>query len=121
MNIVKKYFLYFLLGPIIVIYAFQEVYKQKGLASYYSNKFEGRRTSSGAIFRQDSLTCAHKSLKFGTLLKVTNLRNDSTIVVKVNDRLSQKSRHIIDLTLSAAQKLNFVRQGIVQVEIEKIN
>ena len=94
---------------------------QTGKASYYHNKFEGQRTSSGEVFRQDSLTAAHKSLPFGTLLRVKNLKNDSIVIVKVNDRLSQKSGHVIDLSLKAAQQLNFVQNGITTVTIEKIN
>lgn len=94
---------------------------QTGKASYYHNKFEGKRTSSGEVFRQDSLTAAHKSLPFGTLLRVKNLKNDSIVIVKVNDRLSQKSGHVIDLSLKAAQQLNFVQNGITTVTIEKIN
>lgn len=94
---------------------------QQGNASYYANKFEGRKTSSGEIFRQDSLTAAHKTLPFGTLLKVTNLRNDSTVIVKVNDRLGKSSSHLIDLSLKAAQKLNFVSNGITKVKLEKID
>lgn len=94
---------------------------QTGKASFYHNKFEGKRTSSGEVFRQDSLTAAHKNLPFGTLLRVKNVKNDSVVIVKVNDRLSQKSGHIIDLSLKAAQKLNFVQHGITTVTIEKIN
>jgi rare lipoprotein A len=93
---------------------------EKGKASYYSSKFEGRRTASGEVFKQDSLTAAHKTLPFGTRIKVTNLNNDSTVIVKVNDRLSKSSAHIIDLSLKAAKQLNFVRQGITTVTIEKI-
>jgi rare lipoprotein A len=93
---------------------------QKGKASYYASKFEGRRTASGDIFRQDSLTAAHKTLPFGTRLKVTNLNNDSTVIVKVNDRLSKSSGNVIDLSLKAAKQLNFVRQGITTVTLEKI-
>lgn len=94
---------------------------EKGKASYYSSKFEGRRTASGEVFRQDSLTAAHKTLPFGTKLLVKNSNNDSTVVVKVNDRLSKSSSHVIDLSLKAAKKLNFVRQGITTVTLEKIN
>lgn len=94
---------------------------EKGKASYYSSKFEGRRTASGEVFRQDSLTAAHKKLPFGTLVLVHNLKNDSTVVVRINDRLSQKSGHIIDLSLKAAKQLNFVRDGIANVTLEKIN
>jgi rare lipoprotein A len=93
---------------------------EQGNASYYSSKFEGRRTSSGDIFRQDSLTAAHKTLPFGTRVIVRNLSNDSSVIVKINDRMSKSSPHIIDLSLKAAKKLNFVRQGITSVTIEKI-
>jgi rare lipoprotein A len=91
---------------------------EKGKASYYSSKFEGKKTSSGEIFHQDSLTAAHKKLPFGTKVLVRNLKNDSTIIVRINDRLSQKSSHLIDLTLKAAKRLNFVKDGITSVSIE---
>ena len=94
---------------------------EKGKASYYSSKFEGKKTSSGETFRQDSLTAAHKTLPFGTKVKVTNLRNDSTVVLRINDRLSKNSGHCIDVTLRAAKKLNFVRDGITSVTVEKLN
>jgi rare lipoprotein A len=93
---------------------------ERGNASYYSSKFEGRKTSSGEIFRQDSLTAAHKTLPFGIWIKVTNLRNDSTVILRVNDRLSKSSGHCVDVTLRAAKKLNFVRDGITPVTIEKL-
>ncbi len=96
----------------------KDVY-QTGTASYYANKFEGRKTASGEIFRQDSLTAAHKSLPFGTMLRVTNLSNDSVVVVKVNDRIGNSSR-VIDLSLKAAQHLNFVNEGLTKVTLEKI-
>ena len=95
-----------------------EVY-QTGTASFYANKFEGRKTASGEIFRQDSLTAAHKSLPFGTMLKVTNISNDSVVIVKVNDRIGNSSR-VIDLSLKAAQQLNFVNKGLTKVTLEKI-
>lgn len=94
---------------------------EKGKASYYASKFEGRRTASGEVFRQDSLTAAHKTLPFGTFVKVTNTKNDSTVIVKINDRLGKSSSHSIDLSLRAAKQLNFVRQGITTVTIEKLN
>jgi rare lipoprotein A len=93
---------------------------EKGRASYYSSKFEGKKTSNGEIFRQDSLTAAHKTLPFGTKVKVTNLKNDSIVIVRINDRLSKNSGHCIDVTLRAAKKLNFVRDGIATVTVEKI-
>ena len=85
------------------------VNKSTGTASFYAKKFNGRKTSSGEKFSSDSLTAAHKKFKFGTYVLVRNLKNDSTVVVKINDRLPQKSKRSIDLTLRAAKQLNFMR------------
>lgn len=95
-------------------------YTQTGKASYYANKFNGRRTSSGEIFKQDLMTAAHKTLKFGTMVKVTNLANDSTVILKINDRLSQGSSSLIDVTLKAAKQLNFVQNGRAKVKVEAL-
>jgi rare lipoprotein A len=89
-----------------------------GTASFYANKFEGRKTSSDERFCQDSLTCAHKYLPFGSYIKVTNLSNDSVVVVKVNDRLPKSSKRCVDLTRSAAKQLNFIAKGLTKVRIE---
>lgn len=88
-----------------------------GTASFYAKKFNGRRTTSGAIFHNDSLTGAHKKLKFGTYVRVRNLKNDSTVIVKITDRLPQKSKRTIDLTWRAAKQLNFIQSGLTKVEI----
>lgn len=91
--------------------------RSTGTASFYAKKFNGRKTSSGEKFNSDSLTAAHKKLKFGTYVLVRNLKNDSTVIVKINDRLPQKSKRSIDLTLRAAKQLNFVKSGLTKVEI----
>ncbi len=91
---------------------------EKGSASYYSSSMNGRKTSSGEVFNNNLLTAAHKSMTLGTMVKVTNLKNDSTVILKVNDRLSKSSSHVIDVTLAAAKKLNFVRNGIATVSVE---
>lgn len=91
----------------------------KGIASYYAQKFEGRRCASGEIFRHDSLTCAHKTLPFGTLLKICNSKN-KCVVVKVNDRLPKKSKRSVDLTMRAAKELNLYYAGLMKVTIEVI-
>ncbi|MBL7910314.1 MAG: septal ring lytic transglycosylase RlpA family protein [Bacteroidia bacterium] len=91
---------------------------ETGTASFYAKKFEGRKCSSGQRFRHDSLTAAHKSLKFGTKVKVTNLKNDSVVIVTVNDRLPRSSRRKIDVTMRAAKQLNFVKSGLTKVRIE---
>jgi len=90
-----------------------------GLASYYANKFEGRRCSSGEIFRHDKLTCAHKTLPFGTMLKVCNSKN-KCVTVKVNDRLPKHSKRSVDLTLRAAREIDLYYAGVMKVTIEVI-
>lgn len=104
----------------MAIYAQVSVTSASGTASYYAAKFEGRRCSSGEVFRQDSLTAAHKTLPFGTMVKVTNLKNDSVVLVRINDRLPKSSKRVIDLTRRAANQLNFIQQGITKVELEVI-
>jgi len=95
----------------------QDTGKQKGTASFYASKFNNRKTTSGEKFHNNNLTAAHKSLKFGTYVKVRNLKNDSTVVVRINDRLPQKSKRTIDLTQRAAKQLNFMKAGLTKVEI----
>jgi rare lipoprotein A len=91
---------------------------ESGKASYYHNKFDGHGTSNGEVFRQKKFTCAHKSLPFGTWLKVTCTKNDSVVYVRVNDRLPKSSKRCIDLSLCAAEQLNFVRSGLTQVTMD---
>ncbi|MES2132811.1 MAG: septal ring lytic transglycosylase RlpA family protein [Bacteroidota bacterium] len=94
-----------------------KINKTKGTASFYAKKFNGRKTTSGQKFSNDSLTAAHKKLKFGTYVMVRNLKNDSTVIVRINDRLPQNSKRSIDLTQRAAKQLNFIRSGLTKVEI----
>lgn len=106
----------------ISIYCVAQVgYTQKGMASYYHDKFHGRRTACGEKFNQNSLTAAHRKLLFNTLVKVTNLNNDKSIVVRINDRGPYKYEgRIIDLTLSAAKKIGVIKRGVVPVKIEVV-
>ncbi len=92
---------------------------QTGTASYYALKFNGRKTYSGEILHNDSLTAAHRTYPIGTLVKVTNLSNDSTIIVRINDRMGS-SPHIIDLTQGGAKRLNFLGKGIAKVKLEVV-
>ncbi|MGJ8661648.1 MAG: septal ring lytic transglycosylase RlpA family protein [Bacteroidota bacterium] len=97
----------------------QEPVVQTGMASFYANKFHNRPTSSGEKYDKNAFTAAHKTLAFGTILLVTNLKNDSTVLVKVNDRIGTNKR-IIDLSRAAAEQLNFIRNGVTKVQIETI-
>ncbi len=94
----------------------EEVY-QEGIASYYSSVFEGKTTSSGDIYSGNELTAAHKTLPFGTIVKVRNLKNNRQVLVKINDRGPSKANRIIDLSYKAAEILDMIRDGIVRVEI----
>lgn len=91
---------------------------QTGQASYYADRFEGRRTASGEIFTQGKLTAAHLTLPFGTPVRVTNLGNGRVVVVRVNDRGPYVDGRIIDLSRRAAEELDFVRQGLAEVRLE---
>jgi len=90
---------------------------QHGKASYYSNKLQGHHTSDGGKYHRDSLTCAHLTYPFGTILKVRNPNNDKEVIVKVTDRGPHSRRLIIDLSYSAAQELDIIRAGVATVEI----
>ncbi len=93
----------------------------RGNASYYSNKMQGKRTASGERYHKDSLTCAHLTYPFGTMLKVRNLKNEKEVIVKVTDRGPHNRHLMIDLSYSAAQQLDMIRTGVVPVEITKID
>ena len=94
--------------------------QNKGKASYYGNKFHGRRTSDGSRYHKDSLTCAHRTLPFGTLLKVRNQKNGREVVVKVTDRGPFGPGRIVDLSMAAAREIGMVQQGVVPVEVTRV-
>ena len=89
-----------------------------GTASYYADKFVGRRTANGEIFSQQKLTAACNQVPLGTWLRVTNLRNGRSVLVRVNDRLHPRMKRVVDLTRAAALRLNFIRSGITRVRVE---
>lgn len=98
----------------------QSKYSEKGLASYYADRFDGRKTASGEIFRNTKMTAAHKKLPFGTMLKVTNLKNGKTVIVRVNDRGPYAHGRIIDLSKAAAGKIGMIEDGLAEVRIESV-
>ena len=93
---------------------------EAGKASFYHDKFNGRKTANGERFNQKALTCAHRTLPFGTKLKVTNLKNGKTVIVTVNDRGPFKKGRLIDMSKKAATELGFVRDGVTSVAIELV-
>ena len=90
---------------------------RKGIASYYADFYEGRTTANGEIYRQNKITAAHKTLPFGTKVKVTNLANNKTVVVRINDRGPYIKGRIIDLTKAAAKEIDMIGAGISKVKI----
>lgn len=93
---------------------------RRGKASFYSKRATGARSASGERIHHDSLTCAHRTYPFGTRLKVTNLRNGKSIIVRVTDRGPHTSGRIIDLSYGAARALGMLAQGIAMVEVERV-
>ena len=89
-----------------------------GLASFYAKKFHGRTTSNGATFSSIKMTAACNVIPMGSRVKVTNLRNGKSVVVVINDHLHRKTKRLIDLSKTAAQKLDFISYGITRVKVE---
>lgn len=94
---------------------------QTGKASFYADKFEGSSTASGEKYKHNKLTGAHKTLPFGTRVKVTNIANNKFVEVVINDRGPWVDNRIIDLSKSAAEKLEFLNQGIADVQLEVVD
>lgn len=95
--------------------------KQTGKASYYADSFEGSPTASGEKYRANKLTAAHKILPFGTVVRVTNLANNESVEVTINDRGPFVEGRVIDLSRAAAEKLKFFNQGLAEVSIEVVD
>ena len=97
------------------------IYKERGIASYYASKFHGRKTTSGDIFSQKKLTAAHKTLPFGTKVKVTNVKTGKWVILEINDRGPRSKKRIIDVSKRAAKHLGMLNGvGKVEVIVEEI-
>jgi rare lipoprotein A len=92
-----------------------------GIASYYGGKFQGRLTTSGEKFDQNELTAAHNRLPLGTWVRVTNLKNNRSVIVKITDRMHPKNKRLIDLSRRAAEKLGFIKSGLTKVKVEVLS
>lgn len=117
----RKNILIFLTNFLIInLIQSQEKFVQEGLASYYANKFEGRTTANGEKYEHDKLTGSHLTLPFGTMVKVTNLENNKSVIIRINDRGPFIKDRIIDVSKSAAELLDFIEAGLVNVKIEVV-
>ncbi len=92
--------------------------EQVGTASYYAHELHGGATASGEIYDEDELTGAHRELPFGTRVRVTNLENDNSVLLRINDRGPFVEGRIIDVSFEAARQLNFIEQGLTTVRVE---
>jgi rare lipoprotein A len=91
---------------------------ETGFASYYSDTFQGRRTASGERYNKNSLTAAHKRYPFGTRLRITNMKNNKSVIVRVNDRGPTRRGRIVDVSKRAAEILGFVKVCLAKVKVE---
>jgi rare lipoprotein A len=94
---------------------------QLGVASWYGRFFQGKTTASGQPFDEYAMTCAHRSLPLGSVLRVTNLRNHKSVVVLVNDRGPVPEDRVIDLSYAAASTLGFSQRGVARVKVELLS
>lgn len=90
---------------------------QTGMATWYGKRHQGKRTADGERFNRYAMTAAHSTLPFGSMVKVTNLANGRSVVVRVNDRTPASPNHVIDLTEEAAKQLGFARDGRTEVAL----
>lgn len=95
-------------------------FKQKGLGSYYADKFVGQATASGGTYRPNEMTAAHNTLPFGTLIRVTNTRNGKSVEVTVTDRGPHTKGYIVDVSRRAAVQLDIIKAGVVPVELSVV-
>jgi rare lipoprotein A len=93
----------------------------EGMASYYADKFIGRKTANGDIYSHNELTCAHRTLPFGTKLKVTNPANNVSLILTVNDRGPFTGNRVLDVSKSAAQLLGMISKGVIRLKVEIID
>src|SRR5579859_1084525 len=91
---------------------------QYGVASWYSNKFEGRKTYTDEIFSQKKLTAASNTVPMHTWVRVTNMRNHRSVIVRINDKMHPKNKRLIDLTHAAASRLGYAGAGLARVKVE---
>ena len=96
-------------------------YDETGTASYYGARHHGKKTASGEPFNQNALTAAHRRLPFGTQVKVTNLDNDKSVVVRINDRGPHTRGRLIDLSRKAAEQLGMIGSGTARVRVQALS
>ena len=109
-----------LMGQVAFFTSEASAFNQTGMGSYYGPEFHGKRTASGERFNQNGMTAAHKTLAFGSRLRVTNVSNGKSVVVRVNDRGPFIRGRIVDVSTIAARQLGMVGRGVARVRIQKL-
>jgi rare lipoprotein A len=89
-----------------------------GMASWYHDKFHGRKTANGDVFSQKKFTCASNQYPLGTWLKITNTRNGKSVLVRVNDRMNVRMKRVVDLSRAAANQIGMEKAGVGQVKVQ---
>ncbi len=118
MYMTKRVLFFVLLSVLFFFLASFAAAVETGGASWYGGKFQGRRTANGEIFDTNKFTAAHKTLPFNTIVEVTNLNNNKTVLVRINDRGPFVEGRIIDLSRAAAEKIGLVGKGVTRVEVK---
>jgi rare lipoprotein A len=93
---------------------------EEGIANFYSDRFQGKKTASGQIYDKNALTASHKKHPFGTKVKVTNIESGKDVVVTVTDRMGRKNPAVIDVTRRAADELGFTKAGKARVKLDVV-
>lgn len=96
----------------------QALFSATGEASFYSNKFNGRKTANGEKFSNNDLTAAHIDFPFNTIVRVTNLSNQKFVIVRINDRTPSRNKRLIDLSRRAASTLGMISNGVITVQVD---
>ncbi len=112
---------YMLDGKKYKVLPFSSGYKKRGIASWYGIDFHGKKTSNGEIYNMHGMTAAHKTLPIPSYVKVTNLKNGRSVILRINDRGPYYADRIIDLSYAAAHQLGVHKPGTEKVEVEAIN
>jgi len=93
---------------------------EEGIASYYSDVFQGKKTASGSVYDRNKLTGAHKKIPFGTQVKITDLKNNKSVIVTITDRGPHSKKRMVDLSYAAAKEIDLIKAGISKVKLEVI-